>query len=147
MFIRRILIASAMASLMLASTSSADQYDEQVLRYLAGEVEPYVLNSWELVDSTVDTDLADNAFYTFWAGLEAGSEYIFVGACDNDCSDIDMVVFDTNNQHVVSDFTGDDSPNLRMTAKQSGNHGVVISMANCKAEPCSIGLAILRRSN
>lgn len=68
--------------------------------------------------------------------MTRGTEYAFFAACDNDCSDVDLVVLDPDGQEMAADRAGDDSPTLRFRAEASGAHTIRVSMASCSVEPC-----------
>lgn len=68
--------------------------------------------------------------------LNAGREYVFVGVCDADCSDLDLVLRDARGRVLVQDTLVDDTPvvRYRATATQSATLNVI--MASCSTSIC-----------
>lgn len=77
--------------------------------------------------------------------LIAGRNYVFVGACDHDCDDVDMEILDPNGRQVASDLASDDRPVVGVTPPRSGAYTVRIWLASCNVEPCYVGLRSFRR--
>ena len=74
--------------------------------------------------------------------LQAGTTYTFVGACDGDCRDLDLCIYDENNNRINCDQLADDKPIVRVTPRWSGLFRVKISMHNCSVNPCGYGLVV-----
>jgi hypothetical protein len=74
--------------------------------------------------------------------LDGGTQYILVGKCDQDCSDIDLTIYDPNGKEVDSDLETDDAPVLTLTAATSGQYRVKVSMVACTANPCRYGVGV-----
>ncbi|HWA01430.1 MAG TPA: hypothetical protein VG841_14055 [Caulobacterales bacterium] len=77
--------------------------------------------------------------------LDVGSSYIFQGACDQDCSDVDMEVLNPRGEKIADDTEPDDRPHVAVTPSRSGDYTVRIWLANCSAEPCYVGLRSFSR--
>jgi len=77
--------------------------------------------------------------------LEFGVEYMVVGVCDQDCSDLDLYLEDTQGNELFKDTLDDDAPILTFTAPAGGAHILWVSMENCSVEPCSFGYKVYRR--
>lgn len=89
----------------------------------------------------------DNATKRFDVRLNEGMTYKLVAACDNDCSDIDMKLFDQNGNLIDSDVSGDDIPIVDVTPSWSGPFTVEMRMYTCSNEPCFYGIAVYGRSS
>lgn len=77
--------------------------------------------------------------------LTGGTEYRFVGACDQDCSDIDIELVDFSTGGVVaSDVLPDDFPVTRFTPPADGRYIVRLSMKTCTTAPCFAGVRVLQ---
>ncbi len=79
--------------------------------------------------------------------LEAGRAYIFQGACDQDCNDVDMEILDSNGERVAFDVELDDRPAVAVTPRTSGDYAVRVWLAQCSVEPCFVGLRAYSHSN
>lgn len=77
--------------------------------------------------------------------LEAGRAYLFQGACDQDCSDVDMEILDPAGGQVAEDIAMDDRPKVTVTPQQGGDFIVRIWLAQCDVEPCYVGISGFRR--
>lgn len=69
--------------------------------------------------------------------LTAGRDYIFAGACDSDCTDLDIHIMDTNGDIVASDTDSDDNPMVRYSPSQSGKFAVIPKLATCSVRQCA----------
>jgi hypothetical protein len=77
--------------------------------------------------------------------LESGVEYMIVGVCDNDCTDLDLSLVDLQGNVLFEDTLDDDAPILRFTAPAGGAHFLDVHMYACSVEPCSFGYKVYRR--
>jgi hypothetical protein len=77
--------------------------------------------------------------------LDLGVEYWIVGACDLDCSDLDLTLNDLQGNELFADLLDDATPILTFTAPASGEHILRVSMVECSVEPCSFGYKVYRR--
>jgi len=77
--------------------------------------------------------------------LEFGGEYMIVGVCDGDCSDLDLSLVDLNGNLLFEDELDDDAPILSFTAPRGGTHFLMIHMYACSVDPCSFGYKVYRR--
>jgi hypothetical protein len=78
--------------------------------------------------------------------LEAGYAYLFQGACDQDCSDVDMEALDAAGRQLAEDIAADDRPVVAVTPAADGDYAVRIWLAQCSVEPCFVGLRAYRRT-
>lgn len=72
--------------------------------------------------------------------VTAGTTYTVRGACDSDCSDLDVTIEDAAGKTLVSDTADDDRPTATFKAPSTGQVRVTISMATCKATICYYGV-------
>ena len=77
--------------------------------------------------------------------LEFGVEYLIVGVCDGDCTDLDLSLVDLQGNVLFQDELDDDAPVLRFTAPAGGTYFLQIDMYACSVEPCSFGYKVYRR--
>jgi hypothetical protein len=71
----------------------------------------------------------------------AGRSYTILGVCDNDCSDLDITLYDPAGNQVAEDVLTDDKPVASITARRSGRYRATVSMASCSTEPCFYAVA------
>jgi hypothetical protein len=78
--------------------------------------------------------------YSQTVQLEHGKSYIFQGACDQDCSDVDLEVLDAGGASVGQDVATDDRPHVAVNNPRTGEYRVRVWLAQCEVEPCYVGL-------
>jgi hypothetical protein len=152
MSVSRIAVALSLATLTACggsrsvsqTGSGGSQYTRQVQGYLdqltanvarAG----YTRN----VAGPVFGSLNDDATNSHEMTVVGGTNYVIFGACDNDCLDVDIKIFDTRGNLLMQDVLVDDRPLLRFTANGSGKYRVDVVMATCNANPCRYGVKLM----
>lgn len=68
--------------------------------------------------------------------LDRGGAFSFLAVCDNDCTDIDLRVYDPSGKLVGEDVLLDDYPVVSFTASHSATYTVEVIMATCSVAPC-----------
>lgn len=89
--------------------------------------------------------LADGTQELVSLELRGGREYVVVGACDGDCSDLDLALVGPDGEAVGSDYERDDVPMVSASAARGGTYRLTVSMAACSADPCGYGVAVFAR--
>ena len=74
--------------------------------------------------------------------LDGGTQYMLVGVCDQDCSDMDLVIYDPNGNEVDNDLLDDDNPVLQLAPRNDGRYRVKVSIPACSANPCRYGVGV-----
>lgn len=77
--------------------------------------------------------------------FESGGHYVITGACDTDCSDLDLAVLDANGKTLIEDTATDDYPVVEFRPTASGQYTVEVEMYACSVEPCYFGFARFRQ--
>lgn len=80
--------------------------------------------------------LVQGYYRTHTVTLRANAEYTFVGACDRDCSDLDLQLFDENGNLIDEDLLSDDVPVVTVVPEWTGRFYVKVIMARCSVSPC-----------
>ncbi len=76
--------------------------------------------------------------------LTAGETYYFIGAGDDDVSDVDIEVTDSRGRPLASDRLDDASPVVEFTPRYSGRYRITLSLPR-SARDAFLALAMLRR--
>lgn len=84
-----------------------------------------------------------NDEYTF--ELRSGREYFIASVCDQDCSDIDLKLYDENNNVIAEDASEDDAPIVKVTPRWSGKFRLAVTMYDCTNAPCYYGITVMGR--
>lgn len=77
--------------------------------------------------------------------LRGGQTYRILGACDQDCTDVDIFVEDENGIEVGRDVALDDHPVVTITPRHDGPFTVRIGLVNCEIEPCYVAGRVLQQ--
>lgn len=130
----------ALACLAPSSASAQDEWERQVRTLIRNAAQRFEADGYELTHEIFTGSLADDASDTVTLELEIGMSYYIVGACDTDCSDLDLILYDGAGNQIDSDMLQDDFPIVDVTPSRSGTFTVFVSMASCSVEPCRFGL-------
>ena len=74
--------------------------------------------------------------------LDAGVTYLLNGACDTDCDDVDLRIFNASGTLLDIDVETDDWPVLSVTPRTSGEYTVRVTMASCETSICYYSLGV-----
>lgn len=77
--------------------------------------------------------------------LKSGREYFIAAVCDQDCSDLDLKLFDENDNVIAEDDLVDDAPIVRVTPRWSGKFRLSVTMYDCSNAPCFYGISVMGR--
>ena len=142
-----LLIASVAACGGARSAGSISAVPSQYTQQVKGYLDNLSTNAGKqgykrLVAGPVYGSLADDAKASHEMTVVADREYVLFGACDNDCSDLDMLIYDNSGDLVRRDVETDDRPVLIFTPKKSGKYRIEVVMAACTDAPCRYGLQL-----
>jgi hypothetical protein len=127
-----------------AAPASAQSYAQQVWNQLQRVYDVADGNAYSLRNYIIGK-LNNGARDTWTFTLEANTSYLITGACDNDCSDLDIFINDPSGTQVAKDDTADDIPVVRFDTRGAGRYTVEIRMYACSANPCYFGFGIFQR--
>ena len=124
-----------------ASPASAQSYADTVYYQLQDWYDDYSSDGYSVqnyIIGTLNEDEEDS--WTFY--FKGGYDYKLVGVCDEDCSDIDMAIYDGKGRLLDEDVLEDDYPIVDVSVATGGNYKVELDMYSCSVEPCYFGFAI-----
>jgi hypothetical protein len=143
---RMALALTAVAGLFLSTTAAAprqqDEWVAQVRRLLQEYGKQFEQRGYSMTHQIYTGSLNQSANEFVSVNLDIGTTYQIVGACDTDCSDLDLVLYDPNGNEIDNDLQLDDYPVVAVTPSRSGQYRVKVMMAKCSAEPCRYGLGV-----
>lgn len=94
----------------------------------------------------VITGLQGGNSYTWDLGtLRGGQTYRILGACDQDCTDVDLFLLDSRGQQIGQDVALDDHPVIDVTPGSNERFSVRIQLVNCSQEPCYVAGRLLQQ--
>lgn len=148
---RRMIVAFVLAAgLLLTSEAEGQDWRELVVRQLdhagelvraEGQTDANVLSRNQVIGV-----LEDEATSYVEVMLQGGVEYFFAGACDQDCTDLDLRLYLAEDfEEVASDVETDDVPLLSFRAPASGAYLLGVDMAACDEEICYYGFRVYQR--
>lgn len=142
---RRVAVAVTVAlafTIKPAHAQGENQWRSQVERYLKNSSKNLTDRGYEQTHETQIGSLRDNENESFTLTLHAGTKYALVGKCDDDCHDIDLVLYDADGDQVDSDIENDDYPLVQVTPSETQRYRVKVIMANCQTNPCWYGIGV-----
>jgi len=128
------------ADLALGGGGGGGTWEDQVMAQLG--VIP-MGQGMELADER--TALVEaGAEHRFSLNLGPGS-YSGIAVCDNDCSNVDLVVYDAGGSTVSSDVLDDDVPIVEFNiVKGGGTYYFEVRMVDCSTAACGFGFNLFR---
>jgi hypothetical protein len=127
-------VANAIPALAQSSAIVREQLDSAAVMM---RNEGYVLQGSPLFGA-----LEEGQQYSITFPLGGGAEYVILGVCDGDCSDLDLLLVDASSQVIDTDFEPDDVPIVGASVDRTGSYTLTVSMAECSIEPCGYGIGI-----
>ncbi|MFQ5551642.1 MAG: hypothetical protein ACE5FJ_10445 [Gemmatimonadales bacterium] len=91
---------------------------------------------FELDEALIESSLDDDDEEEFWFELRRNQSYAFLAACDEDCQDIDLFVYDEDGDQIDSDVSLDAVPTIRVTPRRTADYRIRVRMYNCTTDPC-----------
>jgi hypothetical protein len=135
---------AAAAALVLAAAGPAaaldDQWAQQVKSYMDRAAKPFFDRGYRYGAFAHSGSLADKAKERLTVRLYAGLSSQIMGGCDPDCSDLDLVLYDSAGNPVDSDVQADAYPIVAVRPAQDSVYSLEVRMTKCSAEPCRYAL-------
>ena len=75
--------------------------------------------------------------------LHAHTAYVFVAACDEDCSSLSLALSDLKSHDLAVDRATDHAAAVRLTPVTTASYRVKVVMETCQMNPCRYGLAVI----
>ena len=145
-FRTKALAAAGLTGLSLALCPSPvraqDRWTGQVRQQLVGSAVAAGYNGLELTHEPYTGVLNDGERYVVNLRLHAGTTYVVAGACDEDCDDLDLRLFDEHWNAISTDTDADDRPVVSVTPRHTAVFHIRTIMASCAASPCAFGLGV-----
>jgi len=134
---RRVLtIVAAGAGMLVAAPVAADEWSDQVQGLIEAAAETYIANGYHFGGYSHEGELDDGDSERLTVRLGAGMETQLIAACDTDCSDIDLTLYDSSGREVDSDLALDDFPIVSTRAGKDSTYTILVQMVDCEVEPC-----------
>jgi hypothetical protein len=140
----RVVVAVTVALAFVAKPALAQEnrWREQVENQLKNAAKTLRDKGYDQTHETQIGSLHDNENDSFTLTLHSGTSYALVGVCDNDCKDIDLVLYNADGDQVDSDIQNDDVPIVQVTPRETQRYRVKVIMADCRTSPCWYGIGV-----
>lgn len=89
--------------------------------------------------------LDDDEEEDIWVTLRRNRSYSILSVCDEDCSDIDLFLYDDDGDQIDSDVSINEVPVVRETPNRTGEYRIRVRMYSCSTEPCYYAVGIYER--
>lgn len=122
-----------------------NEYEREVAERLDYRGSLLLEQGMEPFDAYILGSLSEGADTTIYVNLYAGQEYLFTGACDRDCGDIDFEVYDEDGELLDEHLGYDDIPEVSVAPERTGAFQIDVSMPNCAEALCWYGIGMFYR--
>jgi hypothetical protein len=140
------ILATAIAFAGIGAAPTAYAQSAEYIRQLANQLsqarDSYVPNNYRLVVGPNNDSLAQGDSDNYTVTLQGGRSYKLVGVCDNDCTDLDITLYDSDGDVVDRDLLDDDKPVVSVSGKSGGRYRMNVSMASCSTGTCFYSVAV-----
>jgi hypothetical protein len=121
--------------------AQSSEYNRQLEVQLNESRRLYLPAGQSLVRGPLGGALDEGNTVNYSFQLVAGRSYTILGVCDNDCTDLDITLYDPAGNQVAEDMLTDDKPVTSVTARRSGRYRATVSMAACSTGSCFYAVA------
>ncbi len=135
----------AAASLPSQPQEAPVNYQQQILQRLGQVEQVFASEGFQQVSPPASGQMPQGQVMTHPVTLNVGGEYRIIGVCDNDCGDLDLILFDGYNNQIAQDQLADATPVVAVTPAQGGQFTVQAVMHNCTVNPCYYALVLYGR--
>lgn len=140
-------LVAGLAFLTLTAEAAAQDQDNerQVLAYLEHGLQRHAPLgfSGDAAFRDLVTPLRLDHPFLWTVNLRAGVTYRIYGACDDNCTDLDMELYGADGQLADRDVSRDDTPYVQITPARSGRHNVRIWLYSCRTATCTAAVRVV----
>lgn len=131
--------------LPLAGQAQSSRWETQVQAQLTRASDLLADRGYALSHEVKTGTLRDHENESFTLELDEDRSYALLGVCDEDCSDIDLRLFDQDGDEVDADVATDDYPVVEVRPRERGRYRVKVVMATCSTSPCFYGIGVFAK--
>jgi hypothetical protein len=142
---RAVLGAAVLAAAVATQAAAQNTYQQQIIRQLTSAATAVQSQGYAADRAPVMGSLNDDAQEGVLLQLAAGGRFAILGVCDNDCTDVDLRVYDPMGNMLGEDIAVDDHPVVEFVAPSTGQYRVNVIMATCNTNPCYYGVQVYAR--
>jgi hypothetical protein len=140
-------LAACTAAWLLAPVAAMGQgrWERQVQAHLAQASATLVASGYQTAPRHSTGQLNNGETASDTVTLSAGSSYVLVGACDDDCRGLELGLFAANGYEVDAARRAGNAPIVRVTPRETQRFRFVLRMTGCGMNPCWTGVGVYRR--
>lgn len=120
-------------------------YQQQMMTNLVSIQQSLSAQGFQQIGQPTTGSLNTGATIDVPATLYVGNEYRVAAVCDNDCSDIDLTLFDGSGNIISQDSEVDPHPVVPVVVTGSGQFTVRVNMYACNTQPCFYAVTLFGR--
>jgi len=139
------LLVVALGCATATEALAQNSFQQQVRNHLDSAAASVVRQGYSPDRDPVTGSLNGGARESMMINLTGGTRYAIVGVCDNNCTDVDLRIWDPSGTKLAEDIMTDDAPVLEFTATNTGQYRVSVEMATCSTNPCHWGFQVFSR--
>lgn len=130
-------------AILFAGMGAASAQQQSVNAYVRAMVEDFADPAEILVDDIQLEELKVGQSTEWVFEIDPDTTYYVYGACDDDCSDIDLYAHDADEAEVDADEEDDATPIMIILPGESGDElHVVAQLVDCATETCVVGVGV-----
>ena len=143
----RAALAFLLGAALLAPTTADAQsrWERQVRDQIKSAGRILEDRGFELSHDLYTGSLSNHDNESVTLNLRSGTDYAILGVCDEDCTDIDLRLFDEDGDEIDSDVETDDNPVVQVSPRHSGKYRIKVIMATCSTSPCFYGVGVFAK--
>ena len=77
--------------------------------------------------------------------LDSNEDYLITAVCDSDCYDIDLKLYDDNDNLIDEDTKRDDFPIVSVTPRRTAEFTIQVSIYSCTEPYCYYGVGVFQK--
>lgn len=140
-----LLLAAAAVLVPVAASAIPSEYENQLRRQINVADGLYRDRGYTRTMGPEMDGLGEGATDRYEVQLTEGANYAVHGVCDNDCTDLDLKIYDENNNLIAEDTSTDDQPIVQVTPRWSGKFRLEVLMYDCNSAPCYYAVSVYRK--
>ncbi|MCC5795672.1 MAG: trypsin-like peptidase domain-containing protein [Chromatiales bacterium] len=123
---------------------SEDRWEQQVIDQLTELEEALRPENLTRSHAFVLADLDEQRSKGVILNVQEGVSYLIAGACDEDCDDLDLYLYDSDMSVLDMDIEYGDLPLVVYHSDSDAQLTLRVTMYSCYVEPCRFGVAVFR---
>jgi len=140
---------AVLLAVFLCLHAPAQAQDEEYINQVGAQldiIETAAINEgWQSTHDYLIDRLPAGGVDSYYLELDEGWQYRIFSVCDEDCSDLDLALFDENGNEISVDGATDDWPVVEAEPAWTGKFELQVGMYRCSSEPCYYGIGVVGR--